>query len=94
VAQIVELSQKSLPDDCYVYKHSTRCPVSASAAGVVRAHTFDLPLYWVNVIEQRDLSNWVAAAYSVAHESPQLLEIRGGKVKKSLSHFEISSKNL
>jgi bacillithiol system protein YtxJ len=94
VAQIVELSAKSLPSDCYLFKHSTRCPISASAAGVVRAHPFDLPVYWVNVVEQRDLSNWIAATYSVPHESPQLLEIRGGVVKKSLSHYEISAKNI
>lgn len=94
MAQIVELSAKSLPKDCYVFKHSTRCPISASAAGVVRAHAFDLPVYWVNVIEQRDLSDWVAATFSVPHESPQLLEIRDGAVRKSLSHYEISSKRL
>ena len=48
----------------------------------------------MNVIEQRDLSNWIAATYSAPHESPQLLEIRAGVVKKSLSHYEITAKNI
>ena len=86
---ILELKDSALPMDCYVFKHSTRCPTSAAAARVVRAHVFDVPLYWINVIEQRALSDWVASAYAVRHESPQLLEIRGGVVKRSLSHYEI-----
>ena len=86
---ILDLAEQSLPSDCYVFKHSTSCPTSAAAARVVRAHAFDLPLYWINVIEQRALSNWVASTYGVRHESPQLLEIRGGAVKKALSHYEI-----
>ena len=44
-----------MPADCYIYKHSTACPVSA-AAQVVERTEFDRPVYWVNVIEQRRLS--------------------------------------
>jgi bacillithiol system protein YtxJ len=94
VSRIVELLAKELPADCYVFKHSTRCPISASAASWVRSRDFDLPLYWVNVIEQRELSDWIASAYGVAHESPQLLEIRGGSVRKSLSHYDIQGKGI
>lgn len=90
MSTILELQSEALPADCYVFKHSTRCPTSAAAARVVRAHSFDLPLYWINVIEQRALSDWVARAYAVRHESPQLLEIRGGRLKRSLSHSQIS----
>ena len=50
----------------------------------------DLPIYWINVREQRELSNWVAETYGVMHQSPQLLLIRGGKVEKVWSHYEVS----
>jgi bacillithiol system protein YtxJ len=94
VATIIELSSRELPADCYVFKHSTRCPISTAVANVVRGHEFGLPLYWVNVIEQRDLSAWVASTYNVQHQSPQLIEIRGGLARRSLSHHDIAERNL
>jgi bacillithiol system protein YtxJ len=94
VAQIIDLRREQLPADCFVFKHSTACPISARAAGIVKAHEFSLPLYWINVIEQRSLSNWVADEYEVTHASPQLLEIRGGKAVRVLSHGYIRSEEL
>ena len=94
MANIIPLETRELAADCYVYKHSTACPISAAAADVVRGHSFDRPVYWVNVIEQRRLSNWVADAYGVRHQSPQLLRISGGKVAAQWSHFDINPANL
>ena len=94
MANIIPLETRELVADCYVYKHSTACPISAAAADVVRGHSFDLPVYWVNVIEQRPLSNWVADTYGVRHQSPQLLRISGGKVAAQWSHFDINTANL
>ncbi len=86
---IVPLAEKTLPSDCYVFKHSTACPVSAHAASVVRGRELPLAVYWINVIEQRDLSNWVASTYGVRHESPQLILLRGGKPVKVWNHYQI-----
>lgn len=86
---IISLSEKQLPDECFVFKHSTRCPVSAAAAQEVRSGEFDQPLYWINVVEQRELSNWVAERYKVPHQSPQLIRIRGGEPSAVLNHGQI-----
>ena len=92
---IKRMDKKSeLPSDGYVYKHSTACPVSAAAAQVVESTEFDLPVYWVDVIEQRKLSNQVAKRYGVRHESPQLLKIEDGKPTLVLSHHQISPSQL
>lgn len=90
---ILELCEKRLPENCYVFKHSTRCPISSSAAHVVKVaqETLTVPLYWINVIEQRELSNWLADTYGVEHHSPQLLLIRGGRVEESWTHGAIRS---
>ena len=94
-AVIKRMEKKSeLPADCYIYKHSTACPVSAAAAQVVESTAFDLPVYWVNVIEQRKLSNQVAKRYGVRHESPQLLKIEQGSATTVLSHHQISPAQL
>ena len=91
---IIPMKEKALPADCLVYKHSTTCGISASAAKEVRAMETDLPIYWINVREQRDLSNWVAETYHVDHESPQLILIRGGKAGKAWSHYEVNRTNV
>jgi bacillithiol system protein YtxJ len=88
------MKEKSLPADCIVYKHSTTCGISATAAKEVRAMETALPIYWINVREQRDLSNWVAETYDVTHESPQLILIRGGKPEKVWSHYEVNRTNV
>ena len=88
---IIPLAGRALPADCLVFKHSTTCPVSAEAAREVRAiDTTGLPVYQVNVREQRDLSNWVAAQYGVTHQSPQLILVRGGKAVRSWSHWDVT----
>ena len=90
MSNIIYLAEKNLPQDCYVFKHSTRCGVSAHASNKIKSTEFDLPLYWVNVIEQRDLSNWIAQQYGEVHQSPQLIKIKSGKVEKVWNHSEIS----
>jgi bacillithiol system protein YtxJ len=90
VSTIIPLEEKKLPDNCVVYKHSTTCSISAAAAQEVRAMTTALPIYWINVREQRDLSNWVAEHYAVTHQSPQLILIKDGKAEKAWSHFEVN----
>lgn len=87
---IIPLVERSLPADCLVFKHSTTCPVSAGAAREVQGLDPALPVYQVNVREQRDLSNWVAAEYGVRHQSPQLILLRGGKVVRSWSHGDVN----
>jgi bacillithiol system protein YtxJ len=90
MSTILPMNEKTLPDECVVFKHSTTCPISAHASQEVRAMQTALPIYWINVREQRDLSNWVAEAYGIAHESPQLILIRGGRVVQSWSHYDVS----
>jgi bacillithiol system protein YtxJ len=80
------VEEKSLPKNCYVFKHSTRCPVSFAAADRVKNFKLSQPLYWINVVEQRELSNWVATTYSVEHHSPQLIKIVEGNAVNSWTH--------
>lgn len=90
VSTIIQLNEMSLPPDCLVFKHSTACGVSARAAREVRALQTELPIYWVNVREQREISNWIAQTYAVAHESPQLILLAGGKPGRVWNHFQVN----
>ena len=76
-----------------IFKHSTRCPISAAAAREVAALEEDLPkgiiLTRVLVIEQRDVSLKIADDLLVKHESPQVIVLKDRKVVYSASHYEI-----
>ena len=90
VSTIIPLNDRSLPAECLVFKHSTACGVSARAAREVQALQTGLPIYWVNVREQRDISNWIAQTYQVTHESPQLILLKDGKPDQVWNHFRVN----
>ena len=94
MSTIIPLEEKELPDTCFVFKHSNACPISWSAAERVKAFTTEQPIYWINVIEQRRLSNWVADKYGVPHQSPQLLFIEDGLVKHDWHHQGITEEEV
>lgn len=89
----------------FIFKHSTRCPVSAHAAGEVE--TFDrttcapgrasapgapgVTLARVLVVEQRPVSLWIAERLQTPHASPQVMLVSGGKVVWSASHFGVTA---
>lgn len=77
-----------------IFKHSTRCSISMM---VKKRFEMDwdklpenFPLYFVDLIKHRDLSNKIAADFNVYHESPQLLLIKSGECILDLSHGEVS----
>jgi bacillithiol system protein YtxJ len=77
-----------------IFKHSTRCSISMMAKRRFELDwdnlPADMPLYFLDLIKHRDLSNKVAADFSVYHESPQLLLIKDGECILDQSHGGIS----
>jgi bacillithiol system protein YtxJ len=77
-----------------IFKHSTRCSISMMAK---RRFELDwenlpdnMPLYFLDLLKHRDLSNKIAQDFSVYHESPQLLLIKDGECVLDQSHGSIS----
>lgn len=80
-----------------VFKHSTRCPVSTAAHREVaefRRRYPEAPVYVVLVVEQRPISNAVAARTGVRHESPQAIVLSAGKVLWADSHEGVTAEAL
>lgn len=77
----------------FIFKHSTSCPTSAMAYRRVAAYLeegVDIPpFYLVRVIESRAVSNAISARLGVAHQSPQLILVKGDRVLWDASHGEI-----
>jgi len=77
-----------------IFKHSTRCPISSMAKRRFELEWEELPqnlpLYYLDLIKYRDISNQVAQDFQVHHESPQLLVIKDGECILDQSHGGIS----
>jgi bacillithiol system protein YtxJ len=50
----------------------------------------DLPVFFLDLIKHRDISNLIAQDFRVYHESPQLLVIHDGECILDQSHGNIS----
>lgn len=72
-----------------VFKHSTTCPISASAYRQMSQVEGDVSL--VVVQRARDVSNEIEARTGVRHESPQAIVLRNGEAVWNASHFNITS---
>lgn len=82
-----------------IFKHSTKCPVSAAmhTQFVTAAQGGDLDgarLGRVRVIEERPVSLAIATRFGVEHASPQALVIRNGRAVWDGSHHHITRQAL
>jgi len=78
----------------FLLKHSTRCPISAAAQAQFQRFAEDHPTvacWQVLVIEQRALSNLIAAETGITHQSPQVLRFSAGKPVWHAAHNSISA---
>ncbi len=81
-----------------IFKHSTRCPVSAmSLYRLEKNWTFvkeAVSPYFLDLIKFRAVSKKIEELLGVRHESPQLLLIKNGKCIYHQSHHLISVEEL
>jgi bacillithiol system protein YtxJ len=90
VDDVNEAVLQSNDRDVLIYKHSTRCGVCWSAKR--RLETVDierLPIYIVDVLADRPMSNLIAERFGVHHESPQAILLRSGEAVTVKSHSSI-----
>lgn len=81
-----------------IFKHSTRCSISSMAKkhfelgwDSIPDHT---PLYFLDLINHRDISAYIAEIFQVHHESPQMLLIKDGECILDASHSDISAEEI
>jgi bacillithiol system protein YtxJ len=81
----------------FIFKHSTRCPVSARAATEIRRFVDghpEVPVHRVLVIDDRPLSMAIAGRLGVIHESPQAILVRDGAPVWTASHDGVTAEAL
>ena len=79
---------------CLIFKHSTRCSLSAIAKHRIENDwdfsEQDLSPFLLDLISFRDLSGLVSSEFGIQHESPQVLLIKDGKCVYTTSHLNIN----
>ncbi|SNS47202.1 bacillithiol system protein YtxJ [Ekhidna lutea] len=97
VSQLEQLDEISKEKPVVIFKHSTRCSISAMALSrFERAYDGETPfeMYFLDLIAFREISNEVASRYGVQHESPQTILIKDAKAIVDASHMGISYQEL
>lgn len=97
MGQLDEMVAISNQKPAVIFKHSTRCSVSRFALKQFE-NEFDLEdqvdAYFLDLLENRDISNEIASRFGVYHQSPQLLLIKEGKSVYDVSHSDIDAGEL
>ena len=80
-----------------IYKHSTRCNLSATVK--LRLEQWDktarlLPIHYLDLISYRSVSDYIEKHFKVLHESPQVLIISKGQSIYDEDHFRINGEDI
>ncbi len=96
--QLEEIKEISKSEAVAIFKHSTRCGISRMVIKLFEKK-FDEELkgfkvYYLDLLDYREISNEVGDAFQVQHQSPQLLVIKDGITIEHASHYDINAINL
>jgi len=95
ISQLEIVEDVSNKDTVFIFKHSTRCSISAMAkARLERLDGLKQSIYYLDLIKHREISNLIAERYDVQHESPQLLVLKNRQVVDVFNHSDIAEHNL
>ncbi|SEB38105.1 bacillithiol system protein YtxJ [Tenacibaculum sp. MAR_2009_124] len=94
VEQLNEIEKLSEKEPIAIFKHSTRCGISSMVIKRFE-NSFDeslknLKVYYLDLLNYRDISNEVGYKFQVHHQSPQLLIIKNKEAVAHASHYEIA----
>jgi len=92
IHQLGEIESNSHEKLQVLFKHSTRCGISRSVINRFVSDydlSIDADLYYLDLLNYRDVSNEIAHKFQVLHQSPQILLIKEGRVIHHASHHEI-----
>ncbi|MCX7547704.1 bacillithiol system redox-active protein YtxJ [Xanthomarina sp. F1114] len=94
VEQLDSIEEKSKTKTQAIFKHSTRCGISRMVlkqfVSSYNLSETDLDLYFLDLLNYRDVSKETGYKFQVMHESPQLLIIKNGVVVAHGSHGAIN----
>jgi bacillithiol system protein YtxJ len=94
--QLEEIRERSKVKPQVIFKHSIRCGVSSMVKTRLEKSNppADIDFNFLDLINNRNISNKLAEEFDVWHESPQVLLIKDGKCVYNESHSAIRMADL
>lgn len=94
-----EVKKESHEQKVLIFKHSTRCPISASALSKLEKNWQEVDNekvkpYFLDLIAYRNLSRLIEQESNVRHESPQAIVLEKGEVVYHNSHMSIDYQDI
>ena len=98
IDQIKQIRSLSKSETVFIFKHSTRCGISKMVIkrfeNMFDESMSNVKVYYLDLLNYRDISNEIAVAFKVIHQSPQLLIIKNEVSVFNASHQDITSVKL
>tara|TARA_B100000768_G_scaffold114530_1_gene106026 strand:- start:3545 stop:3940 length:396 start_codon:yes stop_codon:yes gene_type:complete len=96
--QIEEIKKESKTSNILVFKHSTRCVISRMVIKqfeeLFNEQNQQLKVYYLDLLNYRNVSDELGYVFQVMHQSPQLLVIKNEVSVYNASHNDITQINL
>ncbi len=93
IDQVDRIIQGSVEKPQLIFKHSTSCGISAMMkAQLEQSWDIDsasLDVHYLDLLTYRSVSNYIAEATGIYHQSPQVLLLKDGEVVMDASHHAI-----
>lgn len=97
ISQLDEIVENSKDKTIGIFKHSIRCSISRFALKQFESEynlEDKVDLYFLDLLNYREVSNEIAIRFQVEHQSPQLILIKNGVAVYNASHSEIQAEVL
>ena len=96
--EINTIKEISINQSILIFKHSTRCGISRMVIkqfeSLFNEENKQLKVYYLDLLNYREVSSKLSEVFQVIHQSPQLLVIKNGISVYNESHYEITKVNL
>lgn len=96
--QFNQIIQTTHEKPVLLFKHSTRCSISAMVLNSFESKWSTgnelCGLYFVDLLQHRDISNEIAAVTGITHQSPQVIVLKGSEIVYDDSHSGIDPRRI
>ena len=98
VEEINTIKEISKNHSILIFKHSTSCGISRMVMkqfeSLFNEENKHLKVYYLDLLNFREVSSKLSEVFQVIHQSPQLLVVKNGISVYDESHYEITKVNL
>lgn len=89
---VEEIIQRSFSKSQIIFKHSVTCGISAFAKSRLvegSEYLISADFNYLDLLEYRSISNFIAEKLGVIHQSPQIITLKNGVVTYVVTHHSI-----